>query len=399
MNNMVTLYHRKEDCCGCTACANICPGGAIVMQPDEEGFLYPRINADLCVDCGACLAVCPLQNPVQLRDRLAEPEVYALKHKSDNIRMTSASGGAFTALSDAVLNDNQPAAVYGAAFDKDNNFAVAHQRASTKEERDGFKGSKYVQSDLGRIFQAVRQDLSQDMTVYFTGTPCQAAGLYNYLTKIGRGRELTEKLILTDLVCHGVASPRLWQDHIRQIREKYQSQLLDYTFRNKEQGWRGYNVRATFANKACAVNTKEIKGFAGIYRSCLAMRPACYECRFANLNRPSDITIGDFWGIEKSHPELDDNKGVSLVIVNTAKGQSLFTQCKDSIDYWPGNTQDCLQPNLQRSTARPAGRQLFWTRYQAKGFAHVARRISPVTIKGLMGRARRALRRFFGKKQ
>ena len=116
---MVTLYHRKEDCCGCTACANICPGGAIVMQPDEEGFLYPRINADLCVDCGACLAVCPLQNPVQLRDRLAEPEVYALKHKSDNIRMTSASGGAFTAFPSSA-NDNQPAAVYGAAFDKDN---------------------------------------------------------------------------------------------------------------------------------------------------------------------------------------------------------------------------------------------------------------------------------------
>lgn len=386
--NLMKLFIKKQDCCGCTACTNICPTQAITMQPDEEGFLYPVINGSLCVNCGVCTSVCPLQSLINIEEHLTEPLVFAVKHPSEDVRMSSSSGGAFTAISDKIIENNSSYTIYGAVFDKIDNFTVKHKGAYTTNGREEFKGSKYVQSNLGDIFKAVSQDLKQGKIVLFTGTPCQTAGLNNYLKKaVSKGKKGPAKnLILVDLICHGVTSPLLWTQYVDFIQKKYGSKLQDYTFRLKEIGWRGYNVRTVFENGISKVNTRDIKIYAQLFSSGLALRPACYECKFANMSRPSDITIGDFWGIEKCLLEMDDNKGVSLVLINTEKGKQLFELMKTNVYYKSSSAQDCLQHNLKSPTNRPSKRDLFWRMYNKIGFRYIILRFNLSTLKRFLCR-------------
>ena len=362
---MIELFTDKKDCCGCTACKSICSKKAITMQPDEEGFLYPIINKVLCVECGMCKTVCPLQKEVNLQCHLSKPLIYALKHKSEEVIMSSSSGGAYTAISDYALNTSGN--IYGVQFNKD--FTVHHVKASTKNGRDAFKGSKYVQSDLGDVLLEVKRDLVAGRTVLFTGTPCQTAGLSMFLESVD-----TTNLILNDIICHGTPSPLIWREYVKFIKRKYNSNLKAYTFRFKEKGWRGYNVKVVFEDGKIKLNSRDIKIYVKIFSSALALRPSCYYCKFANMNRPSDITIGDFWGIEKCMPEMDDNKGVSLVIVNTVKGEKVFEQIKASICFKQSNPADCLQYNLQQPTKQPLKRDQFWKDYQTKGFVYVSKK-------------------------
>ena len=362
---MITVFDRKEDCCGCTACESICPNQAITMQSDEEGFLYPSIDKSICIECGLCKKVCAFQNGYETLNNLESPDVYALKHKSDEVRMNSSSGGAFSAISDYALNESY--VLYGVEFSK--NFTVQHKRTTTEAGRNKFRGSKYVQSNLERIFKQIREDLANDRSVLFIGTPCEVAGLRKYLEV---AKIKTDKLILNDIICHGTSSPLLWKQYLNFIQKK--SKLKSYTFRSKEKGWRGYNVKAEFEKGKSKINTSDIKIYANIFCSDLALRPSCYYCKFSNLNRPSDITIGDFWGIEKSLPELDDNKGVSLILVNTPKGQAIFDEIQDKIDFVQSNTKDCQQHNLQQPTKMPTNREQFWDDYQNSGFDYIAKK-------------------------
>jgi coenzyme F420-reducing hydrogenase beta subunit len=362
MGKMITLYNKKEDCCGCTACKSVCPNDAITMNPDEEGFLYPFINIDKCVECGICQTVCPFQKEVKFENHLDEPLVLALKHKLDGVRMSSASGGAYTAISDYILNES--GIIYGAKFNKE--FIVHHARSTTTTERDEFRGSKYVQSDMREVFCKVKKDLKDGKLVLFTGTACQVAGLRCFL-----GNTNIDKLIINDIICHGSPSPLLWKDYLDFIQKK--SKLKSYTFRSKDKGWHGYNVKVVYENGKCKVNTPDVKIYANIFATDLALRPSCYNCKFSKLRRPSDITIGDFWGIEKVMPELDDDKGVSLVLVNTRKGQAVFREIINSIDYKQSNTVDCLQLNLQQPTKRPDNRDQFWRDYYNNGFIFIAK--------------------------
>jgi coenzyme F420-reducing hydrogenase beta subunit len=367
---MIILYEKKEDCCGCTACKSICTKNAITMQSDEEGFLYPHINEDLCVKCGICQNVCPLKNELKLQDHFKEPLVYALKHKSDDVRMSSASGGAYSSISDYALNIS--ATLYGAEFNKD--FTVHHVSAITITGRDAFKGSKYVQSNLEEVFSEVKKDLTDGKAVLFTGMACQVAGLRCFL-----GKTNTERLILNDIICHGTQSPQLWKEYLGFIQKT--SKLKSYTFRSKEEGWHGYNVKAVFENGKSKVKTPDVMIYANIFGSDLALRPSCYNCKFASVCRPSDIMIGDFWGIEKVMPEQDDDKGVSLVIISTPKGQAIFEQIMDNINYEQSNTTDCLQPNLKQPTKRPLNREQFWKDYYNNGFEYIAKRYGGYGIK------------------
>lgn len=385
---MIKAYARKQDCCGCTACKSICPKQAIKMQPDDEGFLYPTINGDLCMGCGMCNSVCPLQNEVNIQGHFLEPLVYALKHKSNDVRMSSSSGGAYTALSDSIMSRNtgKEYSLYGAEFYKEKEFVVRHKGTSTVAGRDSFRGSKYVQSDLEDVFNEIKQDLLDGNTVLFTGTPCQTAGLSNYIQKTTvclNIKNAMENLILNDLICHGVQSPLLWKRYLDFIQTKFKSKLQEYTFRLKEKGWHGYNVRAVFESGRYEINTDDIKAFVKLYSSKLALRPSCYTCQFANMDRPSDISIGDFWGIEKSMPEMDDNKGVSLVLINSVKGEKIFEQMKDSICFKQSNMVDCSQHNLQQPTQKPVERERFWQDFQIKGFDYV---VKTYTGCGLIGK-------------
>ncbi len=220
---------NPADCCGCTACASICAHDAITMQPDKLGFLYPKVDITKCVECGLCEKVCAFNDNYDKSLNVEKPQAYAVRHKSMDEIATSRSGAAFIAISDYFLE--RGGVVYGVGF-KDH-FRVVHKRATTKAERDEFKGSKYVQSDLTGIFRQVRKDLKDGLLVCFSGTPCQTAGLNSYV-----GKKLRENLFLVDIVCHGVPSPLVWEDYLNYLENKYGSDISYVNFRDKSKfGW------------------------------------------------------------------------------------------------------------------------------------------------------------------
>jgi coenzyme F420-reducing hydrogenase beta subunit len=372
---MISVNKIKEECCGCTACEHICPAKAIKMFPDQEGFLYPVIKQEICIDCGLCRKVCPFQSEIDVDDKLDEPLVYAVKHKDYEVRMHSASGGAYTEISNIILNKS--GSVYGVKFD--DNFKVVHSKATNTDERNKFRGSKYIQSDLGSVFVQIKKDLDSDQKVLFTGTGCQAAGLRKFLKDT---KTNTNLLIINDIVCHGVPSPLLWDEYLKFIQMN--NKLMSYTFRCKKKGWHGYNIKAEYENGKSVINSSTLRIYAILFSSNLALRPSCYNCKFACLNRTSDITIGDFWGIEKTLPGIDDDMGVSLVLVNTSKGKTIFDNIKENLEVWESNTQNCLQPNLVRPTKRPEKRDIFWQEYYNNGFEHIAKKYAGYNLKSII---------------
>lgn len=228
------------DCCGCTACASICAHEAITMKPDALGFLYPEAEKDKCVDCGLCDQVCAFHDHYDTSLNLPQPLAYAARHKDMAEVETSRSGAAFIAISDYILE--QGGVVYGAGYA--DHFRVVHKRATTKEERNEFKGSKYVQSDMNTVFRQVKQDLRDGLTVLFSGTPCQTAGLHSYV-----GKRLREQLLLVDIVCHGVPSPYVWRDYLAYLEKKQGSPIVWVNFRDKQLfGWNSH--RETFKFKS-----------------------------------------------------------------------------------------------------------------------------------------------------
>lgn len=334
----VINLENKGRCSGCTACAGICAHDAITMWPDSLGFLYPVIDESKCVDCGLCRKVCAFNDDYDRSLNMPVPEAYAVRHKETGEIMKSQSGAAFVAISDYILENG--GVVYGAGY-KDH-FRVAHKRATTKEERDEFRGSKYVQSDLTGIFRSVKSDLEKGLTVLFSGTPCQTAGLSAYISD-----NLRERLWLVDLVCHGVIGPRVWRDYLRYIERRYKKRLINVNFRDKRFGW--HSCRSSFRfNDGQTVSPR-----FHIYRNSL-LRPSCGACPFSSLRHPSDITIGDFWGIEKVDSQMGkDNAGVSLLLCNTRKGMELFTEVEHDIYFRDVKTENCLQPNLTSPTVIP----------------------------------------------
>lgn len=231
---------NPADCCGCTACASICAHDAITMKPDALGFLYPVVNNDKCVDCGLCEKVCAFNENYDKSLNLEKPLAYAARHKNMKEVETSRSGAAFIAISDYILEHG--GVVYGAGYT--DHFRVVHKRATTKEERDEFKGSKYVQSDLQGVFRQVKKDLKDGMTVLFSGTPCQTSGLASYI-----GTKLRTNLYLVDIVCHGVPGPNIWRDYITYLEKKQGSRICWVNFRDKQLfGWTAHKETFKFEN-------------------------------------------------------------------------------------------------------------------------------------------------------
>lgn len=359
---MISVYDKKVNCSGCTACKFICPTRAIIMIQDEEGFLYPEINQDLCIDCGKCREVCAFNNQYDYNHDFEEPKVLAVKHKDINVRKTSTSGGMFTAISDYILDCS--GVVFGAKFDE--SMKVIHSSAVSKYERDNFKGSKYVQSDLNDTFYQIKKLLEKNNRVLFTGTPCQNAGLRSFLKN-----EKTENLITCDIVCHGVPSPLMWKEHVEYLNMKKKSNIKNYNFRSKILGWHSHNEVATFIDESRECLTENMERYKLLFHSRNILRPSCHKCVYTNFRRPSDITIADFWGIEKSMPEYDDNMGVSLVLINSAKGNRLFEEVKNSVDYRVSNINDCIQPNLKQPSNESINRSSFWIDYYKHGYKYV----------------------------
>ena len=356
----------KSDCCGCTACASICPHDAIEMKPDVLGFLYPEVNVDKCVECGLCEKVCAFNEKYDKTNNLSTPLAYGARHKDMSEVETSRSGAAFIALSDVVLRAG--GVVYGAGYE--GHFRVVHKRAVTPEERNEFKGSKYVQSDLTRIFRQVKTDLRSGLIVMFSGTPCQTAGLASY---IGNNK-LRENLFLVDIVCHGVPSPYVWRDFLVYLEKKHGSEICYVNFRDKEvYGWHDHKETFKFVNGGGKMN------FSFLFYRHIIFRHSCGKCHYTNTQRPSDVTIADFWGWEKTAPDFNkDDKGVSLILVNTEKGRRLLDLAKKDLDMFPARLEDCMQPNMQQPTRIHPARMKFEQLYARKGFLAAMKRYGDV---------------------
>ena len=350
---------NPADCCGCTACASACPHDAITMRPDALGFLYPQTDETKCVNCGLCEKVCAFNDSYDKSLNLDTPIAYAARHKDMNEVESSRSGAAFIAISDYILENG--GVVYGAGYT--DHFRVVHKRAINKEERNEFKGSKYVQSDLNTVFRQVKKDLQNGQTVLFSGTPCQTAGLNSFISK-----HLRKNLILVDIVCHGVPGPYLWRDYIAFLEKKHGASICWVNFRDKQAyGWQAHRETFKFVNGG-----GQKMSFTFLFYKHIMFRKSCEKCPYTNLKRPSDITLADFWGWEKTDAKLNrDNKGISLILLNTEKGKELFDAVKDKMNISPVNLQNCLQGNLIRPTKADPQRDKFEYDYSRKGFKYV----------------------------
>lgn len=375
---------NKADCCGCTACASVCAHHAISMEPDALGFLYPKVDTEKCTNCGLCEKVCAFNSNYDKSLNLAQPLAYAARHKEMKEVETSRSGAAFIAISDYVLDNG--GVVYGAGYT--DHFRVIHKRATTKQERDEFKGSKYVQSDLNHVFLQIKKDLKDGLTVLFSGTPCQTAGLNSFI-----GKKLREHLILVDIVCHGVPSPYIWKDYITYLEKKHKDSICQVNFRDKQlYGWTAHHETFKFSN---IMREKLIpKSFTYLFYEHIMFRLSCGVCPYTNTRRPSDITIADFWGWEKTDPNINtDDKGVSLILINTKKGNMIFDSIKSQMITIPAKLEDCLQPNLQHPSAIHPKRMQFEHDYQQKGFLYIMRKYGDIGWKYKVGQIKQNLTR------
>ncbi len=329
----------KKDCCGCHACSNACPKQCITMQADEEGFLYPIVDKETCIDCGLCEKVCPVINQNEPRKPL---HVYAAYNKNEEIRMQSSSGGIFTLLAEAIINEG--GVVFGAKFDKDWN--VVHDYTETIEGIAAFRGSKYVQSTIGNTYSQAKKFLQAGRKVLFSGTPCQIAGLKKYL------RKEYDNLLTVDIICHGVPSPKVWSRYIDENIKKIRAEraagkntvssslnespvITGISFRDKTHGWKKYGFRISYAASEAAENSVSesansiceshtTNAFMRAFLSDTILRPSCYECPTKQGKAYSDITIADFWGINTIDPTFDDDKGCGAIFLNTEKGANAY---------------------------------------------------------------------------
>lgn len=364
---MQSVYSKKEDCCGCGACFSTCPKQAIAMEPDGEGFLYPVIDSARCVDCRRCLAVCPILSNYKHEEL---PRLYVARHRSQEVLRQSTSGGAFTAISDAILR--RGGVIYGADFDEE--FRVLHKRAETPEERDRMRISKYVQSDLGDTFAQIRSDLQDGRTVLFTGTPCQNAGLRGFIG----ASPLSEKLYFCDVICYSIPSPKVWEDYKHCLEREGGGKLASLQFRSKKYSWSRKNSKKGFlftteGNPEIQEDNRFYKLF---FQAGTINRPSCSQCRFTDIHRVSDLTIADYWGIEKNCADWYAPLGVSLILVNTPKGRALFDSARDDLDTEERSLQEALreQKRLSEPVPLPEGRDRFWAEYRKFGFDYILRK-------------------------
>lgn len=351
---------NKYLCSGCTACQSICPANAIEMIRDEEGFKYPKINKEKCIDCKACITVCPNVKKSSENNMI---KAHGAKLKNTESRMTSRSGGVFIALSDYILEQN--GIIYGSVLNKD--FSVSHSRATTKEERDLFKGSKYVQSDMKDTIKNVIEDLKSGRKVLFSGTPCQVGGLLAATEK-----SLQDNLFTIDILCHGVPSNMVYEEFLKYIEEKENKKIKEFIFRDKSFGWSTHYETCIFED-----DSKLTTGyFKDLFYGHNILRPSCFKCNYANTNRPADITIADFWGVNKINPEFYDEKGVSLAIINSGKGKKFFEQIKQDIDMIDCSLEDCIKYacTLTAPSAEPVTRNEFWEDYKIKSFDEIIKK-------------------------
>ena len=344
---------NKKDCCGCFACANICPKGCIEMLSDNEGFLYPKVDKDKCVDCGLCEKSCPIINDIEKKNQGLG---FAVINKDEAVRLKSSSGGVFTSFAEYVIKNG--GVVFGAAF-TDNLKSVEHIAVTNTQNLYKLQGSKYLQSKIGDTYKQAKDYLQKGVPVYFSATPCQIAGLYAYL-----GKDY-DNLVTQDLICHGVPSPSVWQKYVGFREEKSNSKTSNVFFRCKKTGWKSYSLRFMFENASEYIKPVNDDLYMRGFLSNLYLRPSCHNCNFKTFNRSADITLADFWGVENVLPDMYDSKGTSLVICHSDKGKKILKNCSDGLTVKEIDVSSALQYNssMIKSATANANRNKFFENF------------------------------------
>lgn len=373
----IVLFHGKENCCGCGACLNICPRNAISMVEDNCGNVFPGIDEDLCVRCGKCISVCSYKKDAAGQ---APINVYAAASKEDTILKTSSSGGIFAVLATKILK--QSGVVFGCAteYTEGTGIQIHHIMVEDQNELKKLQGSKYVKSDIALCYREVLEQLRTGRKVLFSGTPCQVDGLKGFL-----GGKSYDNLITVDIICHGVPGEKLFRDYVTEEEKKLGMHICDFEFRNKKDGWGSF----VFAEHCRSSDKKEINisqyarrsSYYWLFLNGASYRDNCYSCKYAGRQRFSDLTIGDFWGIEEMHPEylhkklLDAEKGVSCILANTEKGQNFLEQCQDNMILLGSTFEAAAKRNgqLNHPTKRHENRDAVIELYCQYGYAAVDR--------------------------
>lgn len=361
---MITL-RGKEDCCGCGGCYAVCPQGCISMKKDKEGFLYPHVNEAVCTDCGMCETVCPIINAAVSQGSSESWAVYA---KSEELVKCSSSGGVFSVLAETVINDG--GVVFGAAFDTE--WKVRTRKAESLEELNSLRKAKYVQCETGNAYCEIKNLLLQGVEVLYCSTPCQIAGLLSFLD----GK--CDNLYTVDIVCHGVASPDVWQYYLSLQKET----IRLVNFRDKRDGWEKNSISLQFSNARELVERNAQNPYMQAFLHGLSVRPSCFACKFKGLHRACDITLGDLWGAEHQCPEGYNFYGTSLVLVHSKRGQHLMDRCKDKFHRVkaPMPASIAFNGSIQSSLKKPVKREWFMERYQNEDFDTLVHDCLPIEV-------------------
>lgn len=351
---------KKSHCFGCGACSHACPKQCIVMKADEEGFLYPEINKELCVNCGKCITVCPYYN----RAGNDIKSVYAAINKDDEIRKQSSSGGTFFEFCKSVIEDG--GCVFGCAWD--DNMTATHIKIESVDMLYRLQGSKYVQSYLGNVYPEVKEELLANRKVIFSGTPCQVAGLKNYL-----GKDY-DNLFFVDVLCHGVPSPKALNEYQKIVEKKYGSKIVHMNVRDKKKSWHRLHTDIRFENGKQFYTFCGYDTYMSMFLTNMSQRPSCFECKFTSKSRQGDITLGDFWGIGIHISEMDDDKGTSMVAINTAKGALAWSQIRDKFKVVNSDFATAESGNkvLSEPPKKNPNRDKFYETFIAEGYEAAA---------------------------
>lgn len=370
----------RFQCTGCSACAASCPNNCIEMGKNKEGFLYPIIDYSRCIQCGKCRRVCPVAN--KNKDDNAIPVAYAAVNKDKSVRAVSSSGGIFTLLAKQVIENG--GCVVGASFDEKN--CLKHRIVQSIEDLKCLVGSKYVQSEIGSIYGDVEKILKEGRTVYFSGTPCQIAGIYAYLGK------KYDNLITQDLVCHGVPSPSSWEKYLAyRLKKANAKQIVCMNMRKKTEDGSS-SLELNFDNGKVYCEEYKNDAFVLSYLSNINLRSSCVECHFKQLHRQADITLGDFWGVESVAAEMDDKNGISLVLIHSEKGANIFSEIQQFAECKCVDFDKAIAENKAYLVSSPSNplRNTFLKKVSKDNFDKVTQKYSG---RGISAK----IRRFFSK--
>ena len=343
----------KEKCYGCYACKEICPVGAIKMKLDKEGFRYPVTDKEKCTNCGMCTKVCIRKHPGTIKYEEQYPKNYTAYHLDSDLRLKSSSGAVYPALARYAIEEKK-GVIVGVRYNE--NMKVISDIAGTLEEAKAFSGSKYVKSELKSIFPKVKKLLKENRFVLYTGLPCECAGLRSYL------RKDYENLLVSELVCHAAPSPKVFEHYVEYLNNKYHSKVTNMVFRNKKKGWRigDANMVITFENGKTIMQRSVEDLYFKAFLEEFTIRPSCTNCQYTFDKRVGDITIGDCWGVDKAAPELFDNKGISMLMVNTGKGDKVWESVREQFTIKENTIQEIFYKNHTKPSEDKRKRTAFF---------------------------------------